>query len=309
MGTPAETQRAGFVTVLGRPNVGKSTFINQVLGTKLSAVTPRPQTTRNRILGIHDMPGAQLVFIDTPGIHQPKKALNRSMVDAAWATIADADAGLLLVEAHTLPPEASFAPGKANEAIVERIVAHQLPCVLGINKIDLVPPPHLLPIIDGYSKIYDWAAIVPLCATSGEGVRQIVEALVPLLPEGPRLFPEDQLSDRAQRFFVAELIREQIFLMTRDEVPYGCAVTVDRFREPARAELRLEIGATVHVEQERHKAILVGKGGQRIRELGIRSRAALEEFLGRGVILELFVKVRPGWSDDPRAVSELGHEP
>ncbi|MBM4320115.1 MAG: GTPase Era [Deltaproteobacteria bacterium] len=307
-GMKQQIQRAGFVTLLGRPNVGKSTFLNQVLGVKLSAVTPRPQTTRNRIIGIHDLPDAQLVFIDTPGIHRPRRALNQAMVEAAWATIADADAGVLLVEASPLPADLRFAPGKANEAIIERLTARQLPCILAINKVDRVIPPHLLPMIDTYRKLYPFTEIVPICARTGEGVAEVLRALVPLLPEGPRLFPEDQLSDRAQRFFAAELIREQIFLLLEDEVPYGCAVKVDRFHEPKRSELRVEIEATIVVEEARHKAILVGKGGSRIKELGMRSRSSLEELCGRGVILRLYVRAQPGWSDDPQAVRELGYE-
>ncbi|MDY0062685.1 MAG: GTPase Era [Myxococcota bacterium] len=308
MADEAPVQRAGFVAVLGRPNVGKSTLLNQVLGTKLSVVTPRPQTTRNRIRAIHEVPGAQLVFVDTPGIHKPRTELNRAMVDAAWAAMADADAGVLVVEAVELP-EGKFAPGAAVEAILERLTSRQLPTVLAINKIDRIPRPALLPLIDGYRQAYPFAAIVPICALTGDGVATVVQELVPLLPTGDRLFPGDQLSDRAQRFFVSELIREQVFLQTREEVPYGCAVVIDKYEEARLAGRRTEILATIVVDEARHRAILVGKGGQQIKALGIASRQAIETFLEQPVILKLFVKVRQDWTKTAKDVRDLGNEP
>ncbi len=303
-----EVLRSGFVAVLGRPNVGKSTLLNAVLGTKLVAVTPKPQTTRHRILGVYDLPDAQLVFMDTPGVHKARSALNKAMVEAAYTAIHDADVVLLLVEAGPLPRGARPKPGKAVEAIIDRLRRAGVPAVLGLNKIDLVDEATLIPFLDEYGKLHDFEALVPISARTGQGVEHLVEVLASLLPPGPRLFPEGQLSDRAQRFFVSELIREQIFLSTRQEVPYGCTVVVDRFVEPRQPGRKVEIDATVVVDNDRHKAIIIGRRGQGIKALGTSSRAAIEELLGQGVVLRLHVKVKPGWSEDTRALRDLGYD-
>lgn len=303
------TLRSGFAALLGRPNVGKSTFLNTALGTKLSAVTPRPQTTRDRILGVCDRPGAQIVFIDTPGVHRARSQLNQAMVATAYGSIADADVGLLMVEVGSLAKGATPAAGGAERAIIERLTQRALPCVLALNKIDRVKPPALLAYIDTYRRLYSFERIVPVCARTGEGVEVVLQAVEGLLPEGPLLFPPDQLSDRAIRFFVAELVREQIFLQLRQEVPYGCAVVVERFTEPRAPGARAEIDAVIVVEQDRHKGILVGRQGQQIKELGIHSRAAVEELMGQPVVLKLHVQVRKNWTRDPKALRELGYLP
>jgi len=299
--------RSGFVALLGRPNVGKSTLLNTALGTKLSAVTPRPQTTRDRILGVCDRPAAQIVFIDTPGVHRARSQLNQAMVATAYGSILDADAALLLVEVAPLRKGATPSPGGAERAIIERLQQRQVPCVLALNKIDRVKPPALLAYIDTYRRLFPFEQIVPVCATRGDGIETVLQALEPLLPEGPRLFPEDQLSDRAVRFFVAELVREQIFLQLHQEVPYGCAVVVERFLEPRAPGAKPEIDATIVVEQDRHKGIMVGRRGQRIKALGISSRAAVEELLDQPVVLRLHVRVRRNWTRDPAALRELGY--
>lgn len=232
-GDKATELRAGFCAILGRPNVGKSTLMNRLLGQKLAVVTPKPQTTRNRILGVKNRPGAQVVYVDTPGIHKAKSSLNRYMVEQALSAAAETDVILLLVEAPRLGAEAlqgGFDPGEGNRAIIERLVQIRRPRILAINKVDLLAEKHaLLPLIDAYAKLATWDEVVPISARDGDGVEALEAAVVARLPVGPPLFPEEMITDRAERFLAAELVREQTYLLLSDELPYSVAVTIDKF--------------------------------------------------------------------------------
>jgi GTP-binding protein Era len=317
--------RAGFCAIIGRPNVGKSTLLNRVLGQKLAAVTPKPQTTRNRILGVKNLPGVQIVFLDTPGVHQGKSGLNRYMVEEAFRAIAQVDVILLMVE----PPRVRaasvegkpFDPGPGNELILERLRAVGKPAVLALNKVDLLREKHvLLPVIDGWRKAYAFAEIVPMSATGGLGVDEAVDAVARLLPEGPPLFPEEMLTDRAERFLVAELVREQLFFLLKEELPYATAVSIEGWheRQPEQAAgaergadgapASVLIEALIHVERESQKGIVIGKGGSKIKEIGMRARAEIAKLLGCPVHLKLFVKVDPEWSRSAAALKRLGYE-
>ncbi len=292
-----EAFRSGFVAIAGRPNVGKSTLVNRILGRELSIVTPKAQTTRNRITAIHTMPHAQLVLQDTPGIHDPKTPLNRALVTTAIKTLEDADVVLLIVS----PSEKVH---HEDQDIADMIRKARTPSVLAINKIDTVKPLALLPIMDAYSKIHDFTAIIPISALYGGGVPELVDALVNLLPLGAPLFPEDDVSDLPVRFFVAEIIREQITIKTGEEVPYKTTVVVEAFEEE---EGRVLIHADIHTERDSQKKILVGKGGKMIKEIGIASRKKIEDFLESPVRLELFVKVTPHWTRNERMLREFGY--
>jgi GTPase len=291
----SDEHRSGFVALAGRPNVGKSTLVNRILGRDLSIVSPKPQTTRHRITAIHTMPDAQLVLQDTPGIHEASTPLNRALVVAAEKTVREADAVLFMIfPSDQVHPE--------DLRIRDLIQASGVPCVLAINKIDTVERARLLPVMDRYSRIHSFAEIIPISALNGSGVDELVRALVRLLPLGPRLFPEDDVSDLPVRFFVAEIVREQIFRLTGEEVPYKTAVLVESFQEE---ETKVVIHADIHTERESQKKILVGKHGQMIKRIGIAAREKMEEFLGTRVRLELFVKVTPSWTRDPRKLEEF----
>lgn len=292
-----QTFRSGFVAIAGRPNVGKSTLVNRILGRELSIVTPKAQTTRNRITAIHTMPHAQLVLQDTPGIHDPKTPLNKALVAIAIKTLEDADAILLIVE----PSEKVH---HEVQHIADMIRSAGKPSVLAINKVDTVKPAALLPVIDAHSKIHEFSEIIPISALYGGGVPELVDALVNLLPSGTPLFPEDDISDLPVRFFVAEIIREQITKKTGEEVPYKTTVVVESFKEE---EGRVLIHADIHTERDSQKKILVGKGGKMIKEIGIASRKKIEDFLELPVRLELFVKVTPHWTRNERMLREFGY--
>jgi len=289
--------RSGFVAVAGRPNVGKSTLVNRIMGQELAIVTPKAQTTRHRITAIHTVPNVQMVFQDTPGFHDAKTPLNKTLVATAVKTVEEADVVLLMVE-----------PGeKIHEddlRIIQLIKSTRTPTVVAINKIDIVEPPTLLPLIDEFSKAHLFAAIIPISALNGDGVDELVETLINLLPVGQPLFPEDEISDLPVRFFVSEIVREQVMKLTGEEIPYKTAVLVESFNE--KADLTV-IHADIHVERDSQKKILIGKGGAMIKQIGIQSRKRIEEFLDRRVHLELFVKVSPRWTRDPYKLKEFGY--
>lgn len=290
---------SGFVALVGRPNVGKSTLLNGILGQKIAITSNKPQTTRNRILGIHNAPAAQILFLDTPGIHRPQGKLNRFMVDQAVGACADVDLILLLVEAGS-------RPGPADEAIFALLRPLNTPVFLIINKIDQVAPPLLLEQMHQFSSAFDFAQIIPLSAISGDGVAELVHAVTRMLPPGPSYYPEDQVTDLPERFIAAEMIREKIMRQTSDEIPYGVGVKVDQFEEKPEKNL-VVIQATIHVERDSHKKIIVGKGGQMIRRLGQQARQDIERLLGTRVFLELFVRVDKNWSQSDRMLRELGY--
>jgi GTP-binding protein Era len=297
---------AGTVAILGRPNVGKSTLLNALVGEKLAIVTPKPQTTRNRIVGVWNGPEGQIVFVDTPGVHGSSKALNRFMVQEALGTIEEVDAALLVVDAG------ERRPGNEEREILRSLAAAKKPTVLAINKVDKVKDKTaLLPLLTDWQQVSDFRALVPISALKAKNLAGVVTELCKLLPEGEPLYGPDMLTDRTERFLAAELIREQLFLMTRQELPYAVAVDIENWEERARQDGTNDvvIDATILVERDSQKAIVVGKGGSMIRDVGTAARAGITELLGRPAHLKLQVKVAEGWTTSPEALARLGYRP
>lgn len=279
-----------MVAIAGRPNVGKSTFMNRVLGTKIAIVTPKPQTTRDRILGILSRPDVQIMFHDTPGIHEPHKALNRRMLTEVEAALVDADVILMMTDA------VKAAQGLRQDAdVLDRVRCAGRPTILALNKIDLISKPDLLPLLEAYGQALPFIAMVPISATQGDGVDHLVDEVVRLLPEGPSMYPDDELSDRSLRFMAAEIVREKVMLATRKEIPYSTAVTIDEFIEPE-PPAAVRISATIHVERTSQKAIVIGRGGSLLKQIGIDARVELELLVDRKVMLTLFVRVDEDWA-------------
>jgi len=293
---PAPPFRAGFVTVVGRPNVGKSTLVNRLVGQKVAIVSDKPQTTRNRILAVVTRPRWQMVLFDTPGIHKPMHEMNRRMVDTAVRGISQGDLVLWLVEVDE-------RPGPGDRFVRELLKKGRRPVVLALNKIDRIPKARILPAIDVYRSYLDFADIVPVSALRGENVDRLEEVLVSHLPEGEALYPEDYLTDQPERFFVAEMVRERILHHTRQEIPYASGVVVESFKEQ---EGLVRIEATVLVERESQKGIVIGSGGSMLKKVGSEARAQIEQFLGTKVYLGLFVKVRPDWRESEQILGEMG---
>ena len=294
-----KTFRSGFVSIIGRPNVGKSTLLNRILGEKIVITSDKPQTTRNRIKGIHNIPGGQIVFIDTPGIHRATSLLNRYMVDEAQASIREVDLVLFLTEADS-------AEQRREAQILELLAAASSPVILVLNKIDLVAKETLLERISAFSALFPFREIVPVSALSGDGVERLVECVAKYLPEGPLYFPDDILTDLPERFIVAEIIREKVFRLTRDEVPYSTAIEIESFKE--RPDGLVAIAAAINVERDSQKGIIIGKRGAMLKKIGTEARREIEQFLDTRVFLELFVKVRRDWSEDRLALKEMGYE-
>jgi GTPase len=293
-----EIFRSGFVSIVGRPNVGKSTLLNKILGEKIVITSDKPQTTRNRIQGIHNIPGGQIVFIDTPGIHRAKSRLNKFMVEEALSSVQGVDVILFVVDGGGDPAhEASL--------IAEVLSGVSSPVILVLNKIDLVPKGELLERMRCYGETYAFKEIIPVSAATGDGVQQLVQLVHGLLPEGPCYFPEDILTDVPERFVVAEIIREKIFRLTRDEVPYSVAVVVDSFKE--REDGLVSIAATINVERDSQKGIIIGKKGEMLKKIGMQSRQEIEQLLDTKVFLELFVRVSSEWSDNTKMLKEFGY--
>jgi len=295
--TVAEAYRSGFVALVGRPNVGKSTLLNRLLGEKIAIISDRPQTTRTRILGVKHLPGAQLVFLDTPGIHKPKFRLNERMVRVAMDVLDEADLVLFLVEA-------TGAPGPGDRFVVERLKDRAVPVILLINKVDLVKKPKLLPLIDEYSRMHTFDEIVPVSAKTGEGVDDVVESALARMPEGPVYFKDDVVTDQPMRVLAAEIIREKIIQKMRDELPFSVAVGIESFKEEGRLA---RIAAVVYVEKESQKAIVIGKGGEILKAVGTYARIDMEHLFGMKVFLQLWVKVKEGWREDEQMLAELGY--
>jgi len=290
--------RAGYAAIVGRPNVGKSTLLNALVGTQVAIVTPKPQTTRNRLLGIRTLPEAQLVFIDTPGIHQARSLLNRRMVDVARRTLAEADAVVLVVDAA-----AGLTP--ADRALAASLAPLTTTTIVVLSKRDRVPPAAVLPLMETLGGLLPGREIIPVSARTGEGVQVLLETVVRALPESPRFYPDDEYTTETERFLVQERIREQVFLQTEEEIPYGTAVEVEEFSERPEKNL-VFIRATILVDRPGHRPIVIGAGGARLREIGRRARLGLEQLFGVKIFLELFVKVEPGWAENPRRLKELG---
>lgn len=289
---------SGFAAIVGRPNVGKSTLLNAILGEKIVITSDKPQTTRNRIQGIHNLDNGQIVFVDTPGVHRAKSRLNRSLVDTAMEAIQGVDVILFLVEANT-------APASEKEMIDELLASVTAPVFLVINKVDLVEKERLLKSIEIYSELFPFREIVPVSARKGDGVERLVELVCGYLPQGPAYFPDDILTDLPERFVVAEMVREKIFRLTHDEVPYSVAVQVESFKE--RPNGLIAISAAIIVERDSQKGIIIGKKGEMLKRIGTAARQEIEQFLAEKVFLELFVKVSRDWSDNPQKLKEFGY--
>jgi len=293
--------RAGYVTIIGEPNVGKSTLMNVLLQQKISIVTEKPQTTRHKILGILSGEDHQIVFLDTPGIIKPRYLLQEAMMQFAGSAIADADILLFMIDAaHPMT-----GGDQTHAEAFSRLQGLHKPVFLIINKIDLVRKDLLLPIIDFYSRAFPFREVFPVCARQGEGVKDLVPALVPLLPEHPPYYPTDIVSEQSERFFVAEIIREKIFLATKEEIPYAATVDVVEFKE--REAGKWFVSADVYVERDSQKGILIGKKGSMLKEIGRASRTDIETLLNHPVFLELHVKVREKWRDKEEWLKRLGY--
>lgn len=292
--------RSGFVAIIGRPNVGKSTLLNRILGEKIVITSDKPQTTRNRVQGIHNLPGAQIVFIDTPGIHQARSRLNRYMMEEALSSVKGVDVVLLLVEADRLSCS-------GDDLILQVLGGIGVPVLLVVNKIDLIRKEKLLEGIAAHAALFPFREIIPISAATGDGVELLEKLVAELLPEGVAYFPDDILTDLPERFVVAEMIREKVFRLTRDEIPFSTAVAIDSFTERPEKGL-VEIAATITVEKDSQKGILIGKRGDMLKRIGTLARKDIERLLDTKVFLTLFVRVSRDWRDDRRMLKEFGYE-
>ncbi len=291
--------KAGFVSLVGRPNAGKSTLLNRFAGQKLAIVSDKPQTTRHRIVGVRHTPAGQLVFIDTPGIHKPMHRMNRRMVEAATSALRDADVVVLVVDA-------TLAFGSGDRFVLDLVRSSETAAVLALNKVDEVQKPRLLPLIAHYAGAGSFRAIVPMSALTGDGVAALEQEILAALPEGEPLYPKEYLTDQTERVLAAELIREKVLRYTRDELPYTTAVIIDQFEEPAGPDGLTRIFASILVDQASQKPIVVGKAGDMIKRIGTEARQDLEAMLDGRVYLDLHVKVRGDWRDDERMLDEMG---
>ena len=295
--------RAGFVAIVGRPNAGKSTLLNALLGEKVAIVTPKPQTTRDRIMGVLTRPGAQLAFVDTPGFHQGKKALNKHLVHVALSVLGDVDVVLMLVDVTRTGPE----PGAEDAALLDAVRAATRPTVLVFNKVDQVDKATLYPLVQAWSALAPWRAVVPVSALHHDGLDRVLNELSACLPESPPLFDDDTLTDRPIRFLVAELLREQLMLALGEELPYSVAVEIMRYAERPDGNI-VDIAATIHVERDSQKPIVLGKGGETIKAVGAAARLEMEKLIGRKVFLETHVRVEPNWTRSAKGLRKLGYQ-
>jgi GTP-binding protein Era len=291
--------KSGFVAIVGPPNVGKSTLLNRMLGQKISITSKKPQTTRNRIVGILDRPKAQMVFLDTPGIHRAGRPLNLRIVDVALAALADVDLILLMTDV-------SAPDTDAEQFLIEKLASHRIPAVLALNKIDRVPKTELLSRIDRWSQRHAFQEVVPISALQGTQVEELIQAMAAVLPAGPPMYPIGSLTDMPERFIAAEMIREKAFRLTGEEIPYSVAVTVETFKEEKGGRL-IRIHATIHVERNSQKGIVIGKNGRKLKEIGQAARLEIERMVGAQVFLKLFVRVQKNWSSDTKALRRFGY--
>ena len=296
---PSTIRKAGFVALIGRPNVGKSTLMNRLLGHKVSIISEKPQTTRNRIIGIKTLPSAQLLFLDTPGIHRAKVFFNREMVKVAMKALEEADLVLWMVEAPAPLTE-------DDQFILQALKTVKTPLILAINKIDLVRKVELLPVIERFAQLLPFKEIIPISATLGDNVDRLEALLIAYLPEGPPFYPPDQLTDQPERFIIGELIREKVFHLCHQEIPYSVAVEVEEMKERKDRPL-IDIQATIYVEKDSQKGIVIGSQGRMLRKIGRLAREEIEAFLSSQVFLSLWVKVRPNWRKDEEALRRLGY--
>ena len=287
--------KSGFIAIIGRPNVGKSTLMNCLLGEKISIISDKPQTTRNRIRGILTLPDAQLVFLDTPGIHKPLHKMNEIMVKTALGTYGEVDVIMLLVEA-------TERPGAGDKFIIETLSKIKTPVFLVINKVDLIAKERLLPLMQELSGLYPFAEIIPVSALK-QDLGGLLDAILKRLPKGPKYFPDDQLTDQPERFVVTEIIREKIFELTKEEIPYSTAVVIEQMKEEPNLT---SIHAMIYVDRDSQKGIVIGKNGALLKEIGTRARLDAEKLLGVKVFLQLWVKVKKGWRDDDHMLRNVG---
>ncbi|MGV3111580.1 GTPase Era [Staphylococcus pettenkoferi] len=290
--------KSGFVSIIGRPNVGKSTFVNRVIGHKIAIMSDKPQTTRNKIQGVMTQEDAQIIFLDTPGIHKPKHKLGDYMMRVARNTLAEIDAIMFMVNINE-------EIGRGDEYIMEMLKHGDTPVFLVLNKIDLVHPDDLMPKIEQYQTYMDFTEIVPISALEGHNVDHFIEVLKSYLPEGPKYYPDDQISDHPEQFVVSELIREKILHLTSEEIPHSIGVNVDRMIKESESRVRIE--ATIFVERNSQKGIVIGKGGKKLKEVGKRARLDIEHLLGSKVYLELWVKVQKDWRNKVNFIRQMGY--
>jgi len=290
--------KSGFIALLGRPNAGKSTLLNRIVGQKLAIVSDKPQTTRPRVVGVKNYPDGQAVFVDTPGVHKPTHRLNVRMVDIALESMREVDVLALIVDA-------SVKPGTGDRYLLELVKGTTQPAMLVLNKVDLVAKNKLLPLIDHYRQAHPFVEIVPASAVDGTNVDLLETLFLRYLPEGEPLYPPDYLTDQTERFFVAEIVREQVLQLTHDELPFSTAVVVDKFDEAADEGKRVDLYCTILVDRESQKPIVIGKGGSMIKQIGTAARVELEDYLEKHVYLDLHVKVKSEWRDDERLLEEI----
>jgi GTP-binding protein Era len=290
--------KSGFIGIIGRPNVGKSTLFNAVIGEKISITADKPQTTRNKITGIKNLPDAQLIFLDTPGIHRAKTPLNRAMVQTAREALNDADLLLMMVEANAEVHSQDIF-------LIESLSETKTPVFLVINKIDLIEKKLLLPLIDKFRTLYNYQEIFLVSAAKGDGLDDLLQTIKENLPEGPQYFSPDTFTDATERFIASEFIREKIMLLTKQEIPYVSAVEIDIFQEDEEKNL-IRISATINVEKESQKAIMIGKKGSMLKNIGTQARMAMENLFGSKIFLELFVRVKKDWTSNDRLLKEFG---
>lgn len=290
--------KSGFVAIVGRPNVGKSTFLNRVIGQKIAIMSNTAQTTRNKIQGIYTTDEAQIVFIDTPGVHKPKSKLGDYMVQSAMSALNEVDAVLFMVNA-------AEKRGAGDNFIIDRLKNVKAPVYLLINKIDQVKPDDLLPVMEQYQTALPWKAVYPISALEGNNVDELLTGLVEQMPNGPQYYPADQVTDHPERFVVSELIREKIFMLTREEVPHSVAVEIESMKQ--KDEDHVHIEATIIVERPTQKGIMIGKGGSMLKKIGTLARQDIEYLLGSKVYLQLWVKVQPNWRDKSTLLKSYGY--
>ncbi|KPN96929.1 GTPase Era [Lysinibacillus sp. ZYM-1] len=291
--------KSGFISIIGRPNVGKSTFLNRVIGQKIAIMSDKPQTTRNKVQGVLTTTDSQMIFIDTPGIHKPKHKLGDFMLKVAKNTLREVDVIMFMVNAEQ-------KLGKGDEFILEMLAGNSTPVFLVINKIDQIHPDELLGIIESYKERYEFAEIIPISALQGNNVENLLATLSKYLPEGPQYYPADQITDHPERFIISELIREKVLHLTREEIPHSIAVVIDKIRRDEENNDKIHVAATIIVERDSQKGIVIGKRGALLKEVGTRARKDIEMLLGSKVYLELWVKVQKDWRNKSTHLRDFG---
>ncbi|SDM84460.1 GTP-binding protein Era [Psychrobacillus sp. OK028] len=295
-----ENYKSGFISIIGRPNVGKSTFLNRVIGQKIAIMSDKPQTTRNKVQGVLTLENSQMIFIDTPGIHTPKHKLGDFMLKVAKNTLREVDVIMFMVNA--VEPR-----GKIDEYIMEMLENNETPVFLVINKIDQVHPEKLVDIIESYTKKYNFAEILPISALQGNNIEKLLETIQSYLPQGPQYYPADQVTDHPERFIISELIREKVLHLTREEIPHSIAVVIDKIKKEEDTEKdMIRVSATIVVERDSQKGIVIGKKGALLKEVGTRARKDIEMLLGTNVYLELWVKVQKDWRNKSAHLKDYG---